>query len=335
MPHALEKELAAAISAVRCAAKVCRAVAKQLVTAQTLEKKDRSPVTVADYASQAVVCHLLSKSLGDPRIMAEEDSQTLRQNDQAAIRQAVVDHAAAGLGQQATEQQVLGWIDQGGYGKSQDTPPPPDAAFWTLDPIDGTKGFLRGEQYAVALALIEQGKPVLGVLGCPNLTDNNTEGILLTAAVGQGTRVMSLWDDAKPGWPARVTTVSDPAKARFCESVESGHSSHSDAEQIAQRLGITADSLRMDSQAKYAAVAMGHASIYLRLPTSKDYQENIWDHAAGSIVVTEAGGRVTDTNGKPLDFSHGRTLKTNRGIVATNGPIHDHVVDAVGQVLSA
>jgi 3'(2'), 5'-bisphosphate nucleotidase len=91
----------------------------------------------------------------------------------------------------------------------------------------------------------------------------------------------------------------------------------------------------MDSQCKYAAVARGEADIYLRLPTRKDYQEKIWDHAAGWLVVTEAGGRVTDVGGKPLDFTKGRTLRDNRGVVATNGPLHDRVVRVVANVLNA
>ena len=60
----------------------------------------------------------------------------------------------------------------------------PADLFWTLDPIDGTKGFLRGDQYAVALALIKEGKPVLGVLGCPNLPfdDKSNNGTLMFSA---------------------------------------------------------------------------------------------------------------------------------------------------------
>ena len=119
----------------------------------------------------------------------------------------------------------------------------------------------------------------------------------------------------------------------MCESVESAHTAHGAAARIAECLGITHEGCRMDSQCKYAAVARGEADIYLRLPTRKDYQEKIWDHAAGWLVVTEAGGRVTDVSGKALDFTRGRTLSENRGIVATNGPLHDRVVCAVGQVL--
>ena len=96
-----------------------------------------------------------------------------------------------------------------------------------------------------------------------------------------------------------ITSVAatSPADVRFCESVESGHSAQGDAAAVAARLGITAPPLRMDSQAKYAVVARGEADIYLRLPTRADYREKIWDHAAGALIVAEAGGVVTDIYG--------------------------------------
>ena len=90
----------------------------------------------------------------------------------------------------------------------------------------------------------------------------------------------------------------------------------------------------MDSQVKYGLVSRGDASIYLRLPTQKSYRENIWDHAAGSIIVEEAGGRVTDIQGKPLNFSVGNKLTNNRGVIATNGKLHDLLLKAVQQVFS-
>ena len=101
---------------------------------------------------------------------------------------------------------------------------------------------------------------------------------------------------------------------------------------MVQRLGIAVDPVRLDSQAKYAVVAQGQAEIYLRLPTRKDYQEKIWDHAAGSIVVEEAGGRVTDVLGKPLDFSQGRTLANNRGVVASNAAVHDRFLQTLSDL---
>ena len=59
-----------------------------------------------------------------------------------------------------------------------------------------------------------------------------------------------------------------------------------------------------------------------------------WDMAAGVVLVEEAGGRVTDVEGKPLDFSCGRTLANNRGIVASNAHVHADVLAAVGAALS-
>ncbi len=114
--------------------------------------------------------------------------------------------------------------------------------------------------------------------------------------------------------------------------MESGHSAHGDAAAIAARLGMIAPPLRMDSQAKYAVVARGGAEIYLRLPTRADYREKIWDHAAGALIVAEAGGTVTDIHGKPLEFRHGRELVANRGVVVTNGRLHDRVLSVIREL---
>jgi 3'(2'), 5'-bisphosphate nucleotidase len=70
--------------------------------------------------------------------------------------------------------------------------------------------------------------------------------------------------------------IDDLSKATFCESVEAGHSSHGQQSQIAKLLGINTDSVRMDSQAKYATLARGDAEIYLRLPVNMAYEEKIW-----------------------------------------------------------
>lgn len=330
-----ENELKVAVQAVRDAAIICRKVQAALVTAETLEKKDKSPVTVADFASQAVVCKALAERFPDDRMVGEEGAADLRGDDAAPLRDAVVAHTAEVVGDSATQDAVLRWIDRGGYDPAKDGP---QKRYWTLDPIDGTKGFLRGQQYAIALALIEDGKVVLGALGCPNLeqTDGPPEktlGCLFTAVRGEGTKLLSIDGDALEGTTVTVDEVEHSGGAKFCESVESGHSNQGDSATIATILGITAEPYRIDSQCKYAAVSRGDASIYLRLPTRADYQEKIWDHGAGSIVVEEAGGTVTDVAGNPLDFSLGRTLANNRGIVATNGRFHDEVVSAVQSVI--
>lgn len=322
-------ERAVAIEAVLKACRLCQTVQGALVTAQTLSKKDKSPVTVADFGSQAVVSAALRASFPELPLVGEEDAAQLRRDENAKLRQEVIQQVG-GVEPNLSPDEVLDAIDYGTYSGGA------TGSHWTLDPIDGTKGFLRGDQYAIALGLIRQGQVVLGVLGCPNLPvdarqPDGPAGCLFVAVEGQGAVVRALDDPQEK--PIRVTGIDDPAAASFCESVESAHSKHSDSQKVAQILGVTAPPFRIDSQCKYAAVARGDSSIYLRLPTRADYQEKIWDHAAGQIVVTEAGGRVTDIAGQPLDFSLGRTLKNNKGVVATNGRLHDAVIEAVGQVL--
>ena len=326
---AYETERGVAIDAVVKACHLCRQVQAALVSADTLAKKDRSPVTVADFGAQALVSADLAVAFPNDPLVGEEDAAQLRDPANATLKDQVVRHVQTAQPEAGAEQ-ILAAIDRGTYGGGA------KGRHWTLDPIDGTKGFLRGEQYAVALALIEDGQPVAGVLGCPNLPldfdqPDGPAGCLFVAVRGQGAVMRPIDGSDERG--IAVSSVTDPAEAAFCESVESGHSAHGDSAKVADILGVQAAPVRIDSQCKYAAVARGDAAIYLRLPTRADYEEKIWDHAAGWMVVTEAGGRVSDVYGRPLDFSLGRTLKNNKGVVATNGRLHDRVIEAVGQVL--
>ncbi|WP_240911491.1 3'(2'),5'-bisphosphate nucleotidase [Paludisphaera soli] len=321
---AFEREREVATAAVRDAAILCRAVQRGLETA-AMDKEDRSPVTIADFGSQALICRTLAEAFPGDRIVAEEDAAMLRRAgaEESASR---VLKFVQGIRPEADGESVLSWIDlgrdEGGAGR-----------FWTLDPIDGTKGFLRGGQYAVALALIVDGRIEVAAMACPNLpvrAGDEAVGAVFTAVRGEGAEVRPL-DAAGPATPIRVGAGTDPRDARICESVESGHSAQDQSALVAERLGVAAAPVRLDSQAKYAVVARGEADIYLRLPTRKDYREKIWDHAAGALILAEAGGVVTDVTGRPLDFTKGRELSENRGVVATNGTLHDRVIAALAE----
>ena len=216
----LDKALLTAIGAVRRASVVCRAVQERLVDEHAIEKRDRSPVTVADFASQAVVCAALTDQFPDIPIVGEEDSAALRDESMASLRDAVVEHVGA------EEQQVLAWIDRGAHDGSADR-------YWALDPIDGTKGFLRREQYAVALALIDRGRVVMGALACPQMDE---AGVIAAAITGTGARAMTLDGDWATAKPIKVTAAAATADARFCESVESAHSDQSASALLARAL---------------------------------------------------------------------------------------------------
>lgn len=230
--------------------------------------------------------------------------------------------------------------------------------------VDGTSGFIRHQQYAVCLALIVDGVVELGVIGCPNLGPEpakigeeiipNGKGVLMVAVRGEGswsvsihftcsTRVGSKLLFQRPLDSATYTKLNLPPTPpasnplTFLESVESGHSAHSIQARIGSLLGVQRPSLRMDSQAKYTCLSRGEGGVYLRIPTKyvggKIYEERIWDHAPGALLIHESGGICTDMWGKELNFGIGRTLKGNDGIVAAGKDIHPKAVEAVKKAI--
>ncbi|KAL9604656.1 MAG: hypothetical protein Q9219_000376 [cf. Caloplaca sp. 3 TL-2023] len=320
----------------------------------TLSKDDASPVTIGDFGAQALIIAAVRHSFPSDEIVGEEEASSLREKTGLAeqifelVQGSKLDDAAAEeeLGGPVKDVEgMLGAIDEG-RSKGGDK-----GRIWALDPIDGTKGFLRGGQYAVCLALIVDGDVKVGVLGCPNLPvddaapisadvggagEEEGRGVLFAAVQGEGATSRPLTKGALAAEKKiSMKAVEDISQATFCESVEAGHSSHGDQAEIAKRLGITKESVRMDSQAKYGSIARGAGDLYLRLPVRKDYEEKIWDHAAGDLIVREAGGEVTDAEGKPLDFGVGRTLKRNKGVVAAPKGVHGIVLKAVKEVLGS
>jgi len=291
-----------------------------------VSKEDKSPVTIADWASQAVVSlELVRAGHGAIPLVGEEEAATLRAPESAALRVRVVEAVGRALGP-VTEEAVLTAID---LGRAM-----PCERFFTLDPVDGTKGFLRRQQYAISLALIEQGQVVAGVVGCPNLPTTGTNydeadalGTLAWATRGGGAFGCA-GDQTARAQRLSIAPWRAGSPVRACESVESGHSKQDLSAELLAELGSSGTPARLDSQSKYVVVARGGADAYLRLPTKKDYREKIWDHAAGALVAMEAGARVCDVDGKPLDFGHGRELTANRGVFAGHPEAVALLVDA-------
>ncbi|KAJ5662162.1 uncharacterized protein N7477_009778 [Penicillium maclennaniae] len=319
----------------------------------TVSKDDKSPVTIGDFGAQALIIQAIRKNFPNDEIVGEEESSSLRQDKDLSAeiwrlaKDIKLDDAESDNllgGPIPSEESMLDLIDQGNSAGG------PKGRIWALDPIDGTKGFLRGGQYAVCLGLIVDGDVKVGAIGTPNLPvdDNATldastgaqqegssaNGVLFSAVQGEGatSRPLSTGTLA-PSKPISMRPVANIADAVFCEGVEAAHSAQGDNAAVASLLGITAPSVRLDSQAKYCSIARGAGDIYLRLPVKKDYQEKIWDHAAGDILVREAGGQVTDIYGNRLDFSKGRTLAANTGVVASPKALQDQVIGAVKTVL--
>ncbi len=339
--------LGVAERAVLEACAVCRAVQTRDPrlggqSAIAITKGDRSPVTIADFAAQAVIAHRLRQALGDVTLLGEEGSGYLRDPTHAAEKTAAL-AAVRLVWPEASEADMLDALDLGA-GEFHRTPGRA-GAFWTLDPIDGTKGFLRGEQYAVCLAHIEVpesgiGAPTIAAMGCPNLPASFTAqfhtpdpvGLVYLAGKGRGASVLPA-DGSAPASPLRRAPRTPGAPILGCRSVDASHSDHSTASRAMRRLHAHPAPLELDSQCKYAVVARGQADVYLRIPGKKPYVERIWDHASGALIASEAGCSVTDIEGKPLDFAHGRGLDANSGIVCCEPSLLRDILGAIAAEL--
>jgi 3'(2'), 5'-bisphosphate nucleotidase len=315
---ALTDERRVAIAALQSASRLCRAVQDQMGCQTGLfpfHKLDESPVTVADFGAQAIINRTIAASFPEDRIVAEETAAELERDEDRLV---TVTRWVRSEVPPASAAEVCTWMDAG-QGEAGDR-------FWTVDPIDGTKGFLRGNQYAIAIALIFGKSVQLGALACPSLCLFDwPPGVLFIAERGQGAEVMSLVTGEVRSLPPETRIQ------RLTESVEAGHGDPELQTQIAAAIGFSQPPLKMDSQVKYGALAAGLATLYMRLPwvAKPDYRENIWDHAAGAILVEECGGRVSDRYGRPLDFSQGQKIPGNAGIIASCGLAHDQVMDAI------
>uniref|UniRef100_A0A0E0REP1 3'(2'),5'-bisphosphate nucleotidase n=1 Tax=Oryza rufipogon TaxID=4529 RepID=A0A0E0REP1_ORYRU len=333
-------EHAAAKKAVALAARLCKKVQQDLLKLDVQTKADRTPVTVADYGSQVLVSVVLKMELpSNPfSMVAEEDSEDLRKDGAQEmlghitklVNETIINDGSYSI--TLSKEDVLVAID---CGKSEGGP---SGRHWILDPIDGTKGFIRGDQYAIGLALLDEGKVVLGAMACPNLpfksidhngvSSGDQVGALFSATIGCGSTVESL-EGSQPQ-KINVCSISNPVDASFFESYERKHCMRDCTSSIAEKLGIQAPPVRIDSQAKYGAVAQGDGAIYWRFPHKRS-KEAVWDHAAGSIIVTEAGGLVKDASGNDLDFSKGRYLDRDAGIIATNKYLMPLVMSSDGR----
>jgi 3'(2'), 5'-bisphosphate nucleotidase len=315
-------QLLIAIEAVRAAAIATETVRKASTTGRfaAITKGDASPVTVADFASQAVVAHVLQGALGRVPFLGEESDVLLRDPAHQSILDAVVEGARAAF-PELDQRSVLDLL-------AHERADPTKAGYWTLDPVDGTKGYLRGGQYAIALAWVDDGRPQMGVMACPRLAldiDDPSQpvetGIIAFAIRGGGSRWTSLGtdeiDDAEP-LSAPPWQAGEPVDLLL--SAESAHGDGNAAEDLGQRAGPLGRAYKLDSASKYVLLAHGRGNAYMRVPRlvpgKPERKECVWDHAAGVLIAEEAGCVTSDLDGRPLDFAAGPTLANNRGLLA-------------------
>ncbi|XP_074340755.1 putative 3'(2'),5'-bisphosphate nucleotidase, mitochondrial isoform X1 [Apium graveolens] len=356
------KELEAAVDVVERACCLCVEVKKSLFSSEgrILEKNDQTPVTIADFGVQALVSLELGRLFPSIPLVAEEDSAFLRSNNLANSVLDVVSDKAEFSGKPLSEDDVLEAIDRGGkdafvFGSSP-------ATYWVLDPIDGTKGFLKGSEalYVVGLSLVVEGDVVLGVMGCPNWQEEDSSkptieiqeyddiisrlGVVMVAHVGCGTwkkrlnDISSNTENMAGSWiRCFVDKYSIIKEASFCISdsqlweslpLSNSFDATTDIQSVSENQ-ILLLPVCCGSLCKYLMVASGRASVFI-LRSRVDRIIKVWDHAVGIICVQEAGGMVTDWEGSKIDLAADqedrRALFPSGGVLVTNGNVHDHIL---------
>ncbi|URE30449.1 Inositol monophosphatase family [Musa troglodytarum] len=344
------RELEAAVDVVERACRLCVDVKKSLLydKGRILEKNDQTPVTIADFGVQALISLELKRLFPSISLVAEEDSSFLRSN--SGVLQRVHGHdgnslvnlvltavadKVTGADDPLTSNVVLEAIDRGGKDAvSFDAQP---ATYWVLDPIDGTRGFLKGNDalYVVGLALVVDGEIVLGVMGCPNWkidilsagirdrkTGDRETGIIMIAHEGCGTWTRRFFDGMDKFLTLFSSTVDD-TKDRDRRTILllptcCGRQKYETGCEY--------------SLCKYLMVASGRASVFILRARAQTIIK-VWDHAVGVICIQEAGGKVTDWIGTELDLAADeagrRIIYPSGGVLVTNGRLHNQLLEMI------
>jgi 3'(2'), 5'-bisphosphate nucleotidase len=180
---------------------------------------------------------------------------------------------------------------------------------WYVDPIDGTKDFIRGhEGFAVMIGLTVAHRPVLGVVYEP------VHDRMFRAANDEA------WFQARARPPRRlqVSSVSEPAEIRL---VASKSNRTRKIDEVKSALGIR-DELNVGSVGlKLCLIALAERDLYVN-PSS---HSKVWDTCAPEAILRAAGGRITDVHGQPLPYDR-QDVHRRDGLVASNSLVHDEVV---------
>jgi 3'(2'), 5'-bisphosphate nucleotidase len=187
---------------------------------------------------------------------------------------------------------------------------------WLIDPIDGTKDFIRGSDgFSVMIGIQRDGLPVLGVVHQPSVSRT------FFATPDGGAHVMT----ADGVQPLRVSSVTSAADVRLVASAS--HRSP-DLDRVKQTLGIDNEQNVGSIGVKLCLIALGVRDLYVN-PQAKT---KVWDTCGPEAILKGAGGRLSDLFGDSVDYAE---LRQRRGLVASNGHVHDEVVAKLAPLFEA
>jgi 3'(2'), 5'-bisphosphate nucleotidase len=346
------KELQTAVHAIQQAAKLSQAVISA-ADKGVIEKDDLSPVTVADFAIQALLTATIHHAFPDDKFVGEESAKDLRENPVLLDRvwsllERLRDAEAQALCTlPASPDQMCEMIDWCGLGVPGG---PTSGRVWVFDPIDGTQTFVRGQTYAINVALLEGGRQLLSIVGCPTIpvdaaapiTDHTTDpsgrGLIAFAARGYGTFVRPLSGSSDEVAIRKIEPHASSATREDLRSVtcfQTLVSGIDDAHQaIVERLGATFPGCDLLGWVpRWVSLALGAGNVTVWVYKRRDRVGKIWDHAGAMLLFEEVGGKITDVHGKDIDLTAGRKLSANYGFVAAPKNLHVLVLQTVHDVL--
>jgi len=316
----------------------------------TLEKEDQTPVTTADLGAQALIISALHGAFPNDSFVAEESAKPLRDNPLLSKRVWSIvnstrledEDAEELLASPKSEEEMLDLIDLGGDGQGGRY-----GRIWILDPIDGTLAYMRNQQYAVCLCLVVDGEQAVGVLACPNMnldsgmiSENSIvkegNGYLLSAVKDQGSFIRPLtWGKLNQPSPVKLGRPMPAFKdLRFVESLATTSMNHGKQKRVAEKLGAQWPGTDLWSiQMKYVALTVGGHDVVVRIPKKDSHRTSVWDHAGGHLIYEEAGGKVTDMNGKKIDFGAGRRCYNNIGNLLAPPAVYGDILKVVQEVI--
>lgn len=343
-----DTEKAVALQAVHRASVLTKDVMKSIAS---FSKDDASPVTIADFAAQALIICAIKHHFPDDGFIAEESADMLRADGAAADHAWQIIQDVASIEQEnklpqelhipSSREEMLDCID---LGCTKDEPK--SGRVWILDPVDGTATFMKSQQYAVCLCLTVGGVERVAVFGCPNLltfsnmleedlTDKNHYGVVVSAMEGAGCEFQYMRREKISGTLDTTRPVElGIQNFRFIISAKSKSADNDLIARICKSFGVTKEPLELwSTQMKYVALALGAADAMLVIPRELSYRSYVWDHAGGQLIYRESGGKITDIYGQPFEFGTGRRFQDNVGLVAADPAVHEQVLSAAKQAV--
>ena len=296
------KELSLAVNLVKQASKITEWFrAKNYLP---FIKKDDSPVTLADFASQIFIISNIKKYFPEDQIIAEEESSAFLDLDAENI----IKRCYTSLNV-IFEENLKDTLNYRGLSSKRQ---------WTVDPIDGTKGFQRDLAYAIGMGFMIQGEPTVCAIGVPNY--KNTSLTIFSAEKNHGAKV-SYGDQNFT--IISVSNKNDFKKFRICHSL---HYNKPWVLDFARSIGVS-NFIPLDSMVKLCMVADGSSELYIK-PMNMQ-RSFTWDFLPGELLVKEAGGKITDIRGNPIQYVNDKCKITAPGLIASNGIMHEELLNAL------